>query len=261
MGHGNSVGLFDNGITPFVIDCGTRDTDKESNFFNLIMTSLRKHSTRDLVISHYHFDHYSLINKFPFNFFDNIYVPALPPQSRSANVIYQFLSVATVLAFRNYSLTPIITKYGKRICPLVKGDLFNAMNREWEVLWPDYEVVDRINRRKINRIQSEIEKIVEELDPNDREAFEKTYGTLTRAFSKKEKREEQILLPNISLEKETDDRFNEPLRKIEGGFKTLANSVSLVIRDSFADFLFLISSLDVFENQFKTFALMHACMS
>ncbi|WNZ28658.1 MAG: MBL fold metallo-hydrolase [Candidatus Bathyarchaeota archaeon] len=230
--------MFEKDTTSFVIDCGTRDSKKAINFCNGLKKELTKIASHDLMISHYHFDHYSLVNKFPFFFFDNIYLPALPPQSRTADIMYQFLSVANILAFRNYYLAPIISNHGKKICPLVKGDSFNAINREWKVLWPDYNVVDKINRKKINKLQIEIGKIVEELRPDDREAFEQTYGRLSRTFSTKEKSEEQTLTISIPLEKETDNRFNDRLRKIEGNFRNLANRVSLVVRDESNDFLF-----------------------
>lgn len=183
MGHGNCVGLFNGKVPPLLIDCGTRNSEKEINFLNHIDAQLKKTQTGDLVITHYHFDHYSLINKFSNDFFNNIYLPALPHYSATADAMLRYLSVASVLAYQDFYLTPIIASRTKNVQPLVKDQLFTALDRNWEVLWPDYTVIDTRNKRRVKKFLGEIGRIVEKLTPEELEEFEKTYASLSRVFS------------------------------------------------------------------------------
>lgn len=263
MGHGNSVGIFKENVTPLLIDCGTRNIDKKINFANLIETTLRKAPTRDLAVTHYHFDHYSLINTFPFGFFNKIYVPALPQRSSTAYAMCRFLSLTSVLTFRDYYLTPVIATRGKTIHPLVKGNSFNALGRNWNVLWPDYVTIDRRNKRRVQRLIGEIDRIAERLTPQKREEFESTYDALSRAFAQYEGGNEgkEHLLNQERFDVGPlviDPEIETALKSIERLFKDLANGASLVLRDEHYDFLFtgdvdntiLDNQLDFEQNYF-----------
>ena len=114
-----------------------------NNFTNLVERQLKKAKSRDLIITHYHFDHYSLLGKLPSNFFDNIYIPALPRESTTAQAMEMFLALAIVTGYEKYYLIPMILSRGKNIRCLVKNESFDAIGRDWEVLWPDYQIIDK----------------------------------------------------------------------------------------------------------------------
>ena len=178
MGHGNCIGIFDKGSSPLLIDCGTRNDNKINNFTNLIKCRLKRVDSRDLIITHYHFDHYSLLGNFSGKFFDNIYLPALPRESTTAQAMKMFLALAIVTRHEKYYLTPMILSSGKYIRCLVKNETFDVIGRDWEVLWPDYQIIDKINRRKIKTIFTKIDKVKGELDDRQSQEFEKWYYIL-----------------------------------------------------------------------------------
>jgi len=238
LGHGNSVGIFDRNFSPLLIDCGTRNDDKEANFVNLIEGAVKKARSRELIITHYHFDHYNLLHRFPYKFFDSIRLPALPPQSRSAQAMLKFLALATTMRYKKYDLTPLIATRSKTIWPLVKYDSFSSIGRDWEVLWPDYTVIDKRNRKKINTIFREIARITERLSNQKRMGFEETYKTFSRVFSKEPEENIDLLFPKMPEEKESDVEVENAMRSTEKIFRDLANRASLVVRDEFSDFLF-----------------------
>ena len=159
MGHGNCIEIFDKEkSSSMLIDCGS-ERSKINNFTNLIKYRVKNVKNRDLAVTHYHFDHYNLLDILPRKFFDNIYLPCLPPLSHTARAMLKFLALAITSQYQEYYLIPTILTKAKNICPLIKKDSFSAICRDWEVLWPDYNILDRSNRRKIETILSKINTI------------------------------------------------------------------------------------------------------
>jgi len=237
MGHGNCIGIFDKRLPPLLIDCGTTNDNKINNFTKLIKRRLRKVNSRDLIITHYHFDHYSLLGNFPGKFFDNIYLPALPQESPTAQAMEKFLALAIVTRYEKYYLTPIILSSGKNIRCLVKNESFDVMGRDWEVLWPNYKIIDKINRRKIKTIFNKINEVKGKLNDRQSHEFENWYNYLSEYFSEEPKK-----LDNFPREmpknNEMDMEVQGALISIEKIFKDIANRASLVVRDEIIDFLF-----------------------
>lgn len=237
MGRGNCIGIFDKDSAPVLVDCGTMNKSKVHNFTNLVEKRIKKTNNRNLIITHYHFDHYSLIRNFPHKFFNNIYLPALPKESSAANVMLKFLALATVVRLKKYYLTPIILSRAKNVHCLVKGEGFNIINRDWEVLWPDYQIVDKRNRRKIKTVLKKINEVKQELTDEQAQEFDKLYDQLSGAFAGQ--LEELDNIPKeIPQNNERISKIQNALASVEEVFRDIANRASLVVRDEFIDFLF-----------------------
>lgn len=230
MGHGNCVGLFEENSGSLLIDCGAEDTIRKANFNNLIRGELDKANKRDLIITHYHSDHHNLLDSFAPNFFGNIYLPRLPSRSPTAQVMLEFISLAIVSRYQNYYLIPTIMKHAKAIHPLERGDRFLALNKHWDVLWPDYNIIDERNQLKINRLREAIENSQDALTREQKDNFEKWLGILSTAFSQHERN--GIQLEGLEENSSTSTAVQEALESVEETFKDLANRTSLVVRDN-----------------------------
>lgn len=244
MGHGNCIGLFEE--SSLLIDCGTLNDSKVGNFDNLIRNRLISTSERDLVITHFHFDHHSLLESFPDGFFKNIYLPCLPRRSTTANAMLNFMSLAIVSQYQKYHLIPNITTKGRNIHSLVKDDQFSTLKRDWEVLWPDYGIIDRINRTKIDKINSAIETARAMLNEQQAAEFDRLYNALSAVFSMEEQTEFPALRSEI--DKPPNHELQSLLESFEGMFTSLANRASLVVRDATCSFLFTGDIDDVILN-------------
>lgn len=256
IGHGNCIGIFDVESSPLLIDCGTRNDNKINNFTNLIESRLKKVNSRDLIITHYHFDHYSLLGNFPGKFFDNIYLPALPRESTTAQAMEKFLALAIVTRYEKYYLTPIILSSGKNIRCLVKNESFNVIGRDWEVLWPDYQIIDKVNRRKIKTIFDKIDKIKGKLNDRQSQEFEKWYNFLRKYFSE-QPRELDNFPKEMPKNDEMDKEVKDALISTEKTFKDIANRASLVVRDESIDFLFTGDIDNIILNKYLDFGDYH----
>jgi len=258
IGHGNSVGIFENGMYPLLIDCGTESNGKRRNFTNLLEPPLKRANGGDLVITHYHFDHYSLLSgSFSGKFFNNIYLPALPQKSLTAQAMERFMALAIAARYEKYYLSLWISSFGKNIHCLVKDESFNAIGRDWEVLWPDYNIIDRINRRKIKAIFEKVDEVRENLDERQSQEFEKSYDYLSKCFSEEPKRLDDLPRESTPREtlrnEETDEEVRNGLMSIEKIFKGVANRASLVVKDVSTDFLFTGDVDDVILNNYLNF--------
>ena len=241
MGHGNCVGIFVKDAS-LLVDCGVQNKKKALNF-RFIQSNLNNSSTKDLAITHYHYDHYNLLKKFPDKFFDNIYLPALPPESSTAQVILEFLSLASVMHYKGYAAIGDIIRVAKNnIITLTSKDCFYSLNKKWEVLWPDYNIIDRRNiitiqqiREKINEIKNKLKK----MNPKFLEEFEYWYEIFSTYFN--DKREKPIA---DEIEREKRRKYNispqikNSLEEIEKTFKSLVDRSSLVFQKINHDLLF-----------------------
>jgi hypothetical protein len=236
MGHGNSIGIFCEGMPSLLIDCGTRNRSYIKNF-SLLRSRLNPVSSRDLLITHYHYDHYNLLSQLPNKFFDSAHLPALPRESRTAEVVKQFLCIALVTGFREYYLAPMIVSKAKTIHCWVKGNSFKAMGRKWEVLWPDYQIIDKMNSRKVEAISKKIGELKERLSDKQREELEEWYGLLSDYLSGEQRDSPNSLRENVRKQ-EIDPEVEAALSATEDIFKDIANRASIVVVDEDHDFLF-----------------------
>jgi len=240
MGHGNCVGIFVKDAS-LLVDCGAQNKKKALNF-RFIQSNLNNSSTKDLAITHYHYDHYNLLKKFPDKFFDNIYLPALPPESQTAQAILEFLSLAIVIHYKGYPAIGEIIRVAKNnIIALTSKDCFYSLNKKWDVLWPDYNIIDRRNNA-IQQIRDKIDEMKKKLKKKNSkllEEFEYWYEIFSTYF--KDRREKPIA---DEIEREEGRKYNtlpqikNSLEEIEKTFKSLVDRSSLVFQEINHDFLF-----------------------
>lgn len=251
LGHGNCVGFFNDNLNSFIVDCGTNDNWKIQNFDALVFNRLMLQNRVSLAITHYHTDHYNLIHKFRDRFFDVIFVPALPRHSQTADIILHFLSLSTVFNHREYYLSSELVRKTQHIRALVKGDTFTTFNLDWDVIWPDYSLIDKINKKRIIRIQEKINDLVADLSDDDKEEFERVYRYLSRAYSENEPDYENR--PKFDWNKEINFDVVDKLNNIEKKFRQLANRTSLVFFDFDGNYLFTGDVDDVCLNRYVQF--------
>ena len=244
LGHGNSIGLFEE--SSLLIDCGTVDGTKVCNFDNLIRNRLALTSGRALLITLFHFYHHSLLESFSHGFFENIYLPRLPRRSTTANAMLNFMSMTIVSQYQKYHLISNITTKGRIIRSLVKDEQFSSLKRDWDVLWPDYSILDRINRTKISKINSALETAKGMLNEQQASEFDRLYNALSEALSGEEQTEVPALRPEI--DRPPNPEVQSLLESFEGMFTDLANRASLVVRDATCSFLFTGDIDDVILN-------------
>ncbi|RLI72730.1 hypothetical protein DRO97_08640, partial [Archaeoglobales archaeon] len=233
MGHGNCVAINE-GRASLVVDCGAENNAKGKNFFNLVKPKLNEE--RELIITHYHFDHYNLLDKLPRKFFEKTYLPALPPNRDSSKLILEFLALSIATKFKGYPLIPQILRVAKNIVPLIKGESFHTINKDWEVLWPDYNIIDKTNKIRIRNLQKEIEEIKSRLDEELIEEFDYWYNVLTNAFF--ERHEEPRDRIEFKQKTQATPEVMKSLERAEKTFRPLANRTSLVTREIHGEFLF-----------------------
>ncbi|RLI81787.1 hypothetical protein DRP04_05345 [Archaeoglobales archaeon] len=234
MGHGNCVGIF-NGKDSLIVDCGTRTKKKEENFYKFIRPKLNS-KKRELMITHYHTDHYNLLHSLPQKFFEETYLPALPPESDSAAAILEFLALSIATRFKDYPLIPQIIKVTKKITPLIKNDSFSALGKDWETLWPDYSKIDKVNKVRIKNLREKIRIVQDRLSSEALEEFKRWYSILSHVFSGKEVECEAYRIDIQDFE--PSQGVLESLEEIEGAFRQLADRTSLVAREVHGEFLF-----------------------
>jgi len=240
VGHGNCVSISDGDVS-LTVDCGAETDDKARNFFKFVNPELENSKKRELIITHYHFDHYNLLKGIPTNFFEKVYLPALPPDRTTSMAFCESFAIFFILQFKGYPLIPEILRVARTIVPLVKNDSFRTLNRDWEVLWPDYGIIDKRNMKSINNLQKEIEKIKEKLDRESLEEFERWYRIFSRVFSEGGKFDYTKLVDENHIKlniKNNNPKIVELLERLEKVFKRLANRASLVTREIQGDFLF-----------------------
>ncbi len=63
-GHGNCIGIFQNS-RGLVVDYGARNISKYQRELRLIEDELDQKIIKDLMITHYHWDHYNLLSHLP----------------------------------------------------------------------------------------------------------------------------------------------------------------------------------------------------
>ena len=234
MGHGNCIWFSDIQRNPFLIDCGSKDKLKEPNFDNHVFSAITNVTESDLAITHYHFDHYNMIRKFTDYHFNTIFVPALPRTSFTGQLLFKMLSIFSVFSYRDYDLSVEILRKTRNVEALVTNDKFQAFGIEWDVIWPDYSIIDRIHKSFLTKVKIEIDEIIEELTEEERHQLDQVMELLNGLRSQ-EKTEYDKPIERIT---EVSPVIIEKIKAIEKKFRYLANRTSLVFNDENGNYLF-----------------------
>lgn len=239
VGHGNCIGIFQN-ERGLVVDYGAQSVFKHQRETRIIEDGLSQTISKDLIITHYHWDHYNLLSSLPRHYFENAYMPALPPQTNTGSAILEVLAFFTLIRYDFYPLIPEILRVTRSPKPLIRGKTFSTLNSTWKTVWPDYSVVDRIHRSKIKRLKASISRARQNLSERDQQRFERIYRYFSEAFSGDSEyveetfgRESSNRSTYLSEQKsKLSIQLKEQLKKIEKIFREVTNAVSLVARNN-----------------------------
>lgn len=243
VGHGDCLLLLDRDRRGLLVDCGSINPKLHIEVPKSIETILRKNNQCGFIISHYHFDHYSLFHWLihPEFLFSKIYVPALPirgPGRDAARAIKYYISAAVLVDYSYYRILPEIFGRAKRpLVPRKKGDCIKEASQNLRVLWPDilHPILgtDEI-RKKARQI---IELIELSLTHSDFKFPLFEAGDSLLGFF-----ENLEYLRDQELSNKRKNMIQRVLSKVEGSFRNLADLFSLVAnsyRKRHSRFLFL----------------------
>ena len=243
VGHGDSLLLLDKNRQGLLVDCGSQIPQLHTDVPKTIETIVSKNNTCGFIISHYHFDHYSLFHWLgrPDLLFSKVYVPYIPfqgPGLEAARAVMDYISAAVLVDYSYYRILPEI--FGKAKSPIVPcktGDYIKEASQNLRVLWPDvlHPSLGTDKTRSIARhVKQSIEPILSDLN----------FGV--PVFGKEDPVvaffEYLEYLRNRELSKERKRKVQRILSELEGAFKELANLFSLIAnsyRKRHSRFLFL----------------------
>lgn len=239
VGHGDCTGIF-RPQESLLIDFGTMGVKKYAGVAAYVEQLTDMRNERKLAISHYHSDHYSLLRRLPSNYFHESYLPALPPKTSVGRTILKAIALFIALRYRRYFLIPEIRRTSRRIHPLVRGDRFTAVDFDWEVMWPDYGVLERIRRVRnmVGRLRDKLSRIRDELSEEQRSRFDRIYEELSVSFAPegfsdyRGPIEETVAREPRPYNSVQDKNLHRRLEEIEDEFRTLANYTTLIVRNS-----------------------------
>jgi len=242
VGHGDCLLSLDKRNKGLLVDCGSWRPHSHSEVPLTIENLLNKNNDCGFIISHYHFDHYSLFHwlTHPELLFSKIYVPFLPihgPGTLAAKAVRYYLYAAILVDYSYYRILPEIFGRTRRpIIPRKKGDYIKEANQTLKVLWPD--ISNPI--LGTNGIQKAADYIIRpirsRLADTDFRIPHFEEDSTTRFFK---------WLEDVSRQELPNERkriIQGLLSELEGAFKGLANLFSIVAnsyRKRHSRFLFL----------------------
>jgi len=245
VGHGDCVLLMDRYHRGLLVDCGTIRPKLHAQVPEMIENILPMNNECGFIVSHYHFDHYSLFKflRRPELIFSKVYVPDLPttgPGREAVQAIKSYLIAAVLTDYSYYRILPEISERVRQpITPCRKGEYIKESGLNLKVLWPDLSHPILGNRKIINiasEVRTRIEPFLNRHNITIPSGEETEYSALEQFLGKlMDLRYREVL----SEEREEAHRI---LGDIEGSFKSLANLFSLVVnthRKRSSRFLFL----------------------
>lgn len=265
VGFGESVLLSNkNDDECMLVDCGSESSNK-TNIFDNILKELNTYVKKTAVITHFHNDHINgfihIINKEP-HMFDTVYIPNIfSPKISIFNNISGFSIVdleivkyilENMYCNRNKTLSILdllksLVKSNANIKVIERGDLFNEIDNEFAVLWPNPEylisnkIKNAFNKNPIfnDAILNEIHNIADQINEQfailfNRENYLNFEDATHNQFEMIEGIEQRIrwLTDNVSneitLNIKTVDAWIDRIKRIE-------NNTSIVFQSEFND--------------------------
>jgi len=234
VGHGDCILIMDDLDQGLLVDCGSwipRPYYSVPRFIESISVGSNKCG---FVISHYHWDHYSLFRWFrhPEALFSNIYLPNLPvtgPGRQAALAIMDFLKVSVFANFANYRILPeIFTKTQRPIVFCYKGVTINEANLPLKVFWPDLyhrSLGSSDVKQKAEGVRRIIEPIMDRYNILKPSTYDTDYS-MERFFGDLEREE----IRYRELPESEKKIIYRVLEQVEKDFSELANLFSIAFR-------------------------------
>lgn len=193
--------FFPNSRELHIIDFGCKDPGKDSleavnGFINFYRSYERLVDNIDLYITHFHYDHFSLLpyilEGLQSGKFRNIYIPGIPLEPESLRR-YVLKVIALAIAFmqirriqKNEVLEKIAEKFkDKRLKPLYRGNQIPLGNNvKIRVVWPPCRIDEHVSLEMIRKLENDFRRLTEQLEKAgikiDEEEIEKNVKTLER---------------------------------------------------------------------------------
>lgn len=232
VGHGDCVLIIDDYNRGLVVDCGAQKPRSYLRVPQIIENLSVEKNNYGLLVSHYHWDHYSLFRHFsqPNSLFSKIYIPDLPivgPGMEASRAVMCFLMTSVLSDFSHYRALPEVFSKSKR--PVVfckKGDNIREAGLHLSILWPDlrhpFLGSDRI--KKAARIVREtVEPVLSRNDIPVPSEYGEDYSMETFFTNLEEIR-------NNKVAEEEERIIHHTLRQVERQFRNLADVFSIVFR-------------------------------
>jgi len=230
VGHGDCV-LLSNNAKFLLVDIGARWPRWYQHVARQVEASVPPNNVCGLVVSHYHWDHYSLFRTLtrPEGLFSKIYFPALPvagPGWAAGQAMRDFLLAATLGRFGYYAILPeVFRRFRSRIVSCQKGERISEGNMDLLVLWPDFSS-PLLRTKRIIRTATHVRQTIEPLLKRHNIPFpsELTDDYTTDAFL-----DQLTDLRYREMGEESMQALNRVLGEIEHDFRGLADTFSLAI--------------------------------
>jgi len=238
VGHGDSILICDEDKHSLLVDVGSQTPTPAMCFY---LSSFIKNTISPnrggLVISHYHWDHYSLFHCFrnPRSLFAKIYLPDIETTGEVDSPGYammEFLRTAIHFNFGHYRILPEIitnTRVPLEFCR--KGTKIKEITPHQRVIWPDFSN-QALRSRKIAKIAAGVREALKpimkefgiefQIDPGKKYAM--------REFVRDLEREEG----RYQREPESEKRdVYKTLERIEKDLGPIANTFSIAFRTKY----------------------------
>ena len=234
VGHGDCILVLDDMKHGLLVDCGSQTPRRYFKPPRLIENLFLPGAKCGFVVSHYHWDHYSLFRwfKYPETLFSSIYVPDLSivgPGREAAIAIMDFVKLSVFANFSDYRILPEIFARTQR--PIVfckKGVTISEANLSFRVFWPDLNhpsLGTKQVKRKAEFVRETIEPIMDQFNIRKPGNYGTDYS-MERFFQDLEREE----IRYQELQEHMKDEICETLEHIERTFSDLANSFSIAFR-------------------------------
>jgi len=245
VGHGDCVLIISNSGLGLLIDCGSVEPSRYLRIPSFI-ESLQFSGKCGLVVSHYHWDHYSLFRGFthPEKLFSTVYFPDLPlsgPAKVASFAMMDFMIVSVFADFSYYRILPeVFEKAGVNHKFCRRGCTIPEANLPLKVFWPDFAHASLQTNKVRERayiVRRILEPIMDHHDIQMPSRYENEYS-MERFFQDIQK--EELRYPRVD-ERERKD-ICDALEHLESSFHDLANIFSLAFRTHYKRknrFLFL----------------------
>lgn len=249
VGHGDCVLISDDKDQGLLVDCGALKPQKYFKVPQFVEYSLLANNMCGFVVSHYHWDHYSLFRRFkhPDALFSKLYLPNLPirgPGREAALAIMDYLKVAIFSDFLYYRILPemydLFIKTGRPIVFCKKGVIIDEASLRLKVFWPDLyhpSLGSKRVKEKASAVRKIIEPLMERYDIPKPSRYDTAYSI--EKFFQDLRREE---LRYRKSPEQIRGEIYETLEQVERDFSDLANIFSIAFRTYYkrrSRFLFL----------------------
>lgn len=246
VGHGDCVLVADDSDRGLLVDCGAWNPRRYFKVPRFIEDLSLGSNECGLVISHYHWDHYSLFRWFrhPDALFSSIYFPDLPmfgPGRETAVAVMDFLKVAVFANFSHYRILPEI--FAKTIRPVMfckKGVIIREASLPLKVFWPDLHHKS-LGSEEVKERAISVRKLIEPIMDYYEIPKPSEYGadySMARFFEDLEREEIQYRV----LSEQEKKGICDILGQVEGDFRDIANIFSIAFKTHYkrkSRFLFL----------------------